>query len=445
MKSLIKKLTPDFLINSYYYFKAFLSALIFGFPSLKVSFLAITGTKGKTTTCYLLYKMLKQAGLNTALISSLYVSDGKRIYKSPYTLSMPTVFQRDKFIRQAINNKVTYVVQEITSEGIKNKRHLFCKFLSAVILNLEPEHIEHHGGFENYKKAKLELFKITAKQSLSNAFFVINLDDENLKDFIQVGDKIKKIGVSLNNNLKNKNLDLSEIVSIQKLSFKLDRTTFKLGKTTFTLYLKGTFNLYNALLAISVAKQLGISFKKLAKTLKKIKTIAGRFEIIKSTTSLDKPTVIIDYAHTPRSFEEVFKTALPYCQNKGKIIAVFGSAGGIRDKWKRPLLGTIAARYAKTIILTTEDPYDEDPEKIIEDIYKGIIQTSNFNNNHLKVYKILDRSQAIKVALKLAYSKDVILLLGKGSEQVIHLKNRIIPWNDKKTVLHHLSTISILH
>lgn len=445
MKALIKKLIPGFLIDGYYYIKAFLSALIFGFPSRKTSFIGVTGTKGKTTACYFIYKILENAGLKAGLISSLYVSDGAQLYKSPYPLSMPTVFQRDRLTLRVIKNKVQYIIQEVTSEGIKNKRHLFCNFLAAVILNLEPEHIEHHGSFKNYKNAKLELFKATAKLSLPKAFFVINADDINCQDFSLIGSGLKKIAVSLNANLTNKITPFNEILYPQKLNLKLGRTTFKLNKTNFTLYLEGSFNVYNALAAVGVARGLGIAFSNAAASLKKIKAIPGRFEVISPSARRNTPTVIIDYAHTPRSFEEVFKTALTYSQNSGKIIAVFGSAGGIRDKWKRPVIGKIAAKYADIIILTNEDPYNEEPTKILEDIYKGIIQTQKFKTKQLKISKILDRGQAIKTALTNASFRDVILLLGKGSEEVIHTKNGSIPWSDKKTVLHHLSTISILH
>ncbi len=443
IKTLIKNLLPNFLINIYYYLKAFFGAVFFGFPSKKVPFIGITGTKGKTTICYLIYRILIDAGFKTGLISSLYVSDGLKLYKSPYGLSMPTVFERDKLVKKMLYNKVDYVIQEVTSEGIKNKRHLFCNFFAAVISNLEPEHVEHHGSFENYKKAKLELFKIVSSKSLFSSFLVVNADDDNLRDFVLIKGKLKKIAVSL----KTKTIPLPYDICLSPKELKLnkDQTTFYCQKTIFKLHLGGVFNVYNVLIAIAVAKELGIALKNIAASIQKIKSVPGRLEIIQSSKKNNTPTVIIDYAHTPRSFEAVFNTAVAYRQDAGKIIAVFGSAGGTRDKWKRPVIGKIAAKYADIIILTNEDPYEENPESIIEHIYKGISSTKKFKTNNIKVYKILDRSQAIKKALEGTSYLDVVLLLGKGSEETIHIKNGTIPWSDKKVALHYLSTISILH
>jgi len=201
--------------------------------------------------------------------------------------------------------------------------------------------------------------------------------------------------------------------------------SFKVQNTKFNLQLIGEFNIYNALAAICVGLSQNVGLENCKKALEKITTMPGRMEVV-----VEKPfKVIVDLAHTPDSYEEVFKAikTMPY----NKIISVFGSAGGGRDKWKRPVLGKIAAENSDIVILTNEDPYDEDPSQILSQIKSGI---TNKQETITKIYEILDRREAIKKALELAEENDIVLLLGKGTEQLMIVGDSKIPWDDRKIV-----------
>lgn len=378
IKSFIRRLIPNFLLSIYHYKLALLAAILFWFPSRKLIVIGVTGTSGKSTTVDFITRILEEAGNKVASISTIRFKVADKEWENKYKMTMPGRFVIQKFLKQAKKAGCKFVVLEVTSQGIMQYRHKFINFDTAVFTNLSPEHIESHGNFENYRKAKLKLFK-----SVKN-IHVINRDDENSKYFWEIPAK-QKIGYSIKD-------------------FK--RTELKLN-------LIGDFNILNALASISVAKAYGIDSNVCKKALEKVKGIAGRMEVV-----VEKPfTVIVDYAHTPEQLESVYKSL----QDK-PLICVLGSCGGGRDKWKRPVLGKIAKDYCKEVIVTNEDPYDEDPMKIIEDVAEGA---------NGKAQKILDRREAIRTALKLATPYDTVIITGKGSEPWMCIKNnKKIPWDD---------------
>jgi len=297
---------------------------------------------------------------------------------------------------------------EVTSEGIKQARHKFIDFDVAVFTNLTPEHIESHGSFENYKKAKGELFKI-AKTA------IINLDDENAGYFSSLC-KGKRYEYSIKSN----NMDI-------KLS------------------MPGKFNLSNALAAAYVGLSQGVDIKVIKNALENTKGVPGRMEVV-----VREPyTVIVDYAHTPDALEKVYKTTKENYKlqiTNYKLVCVLGSAGGGRDKWKRPQMGKIASHYCDEIILTNEDPYDEDPEKIISQIESGVRSEipcgvcvgpgGDIDKEHreVEVVRISDRREAIKKALHDAGRGDAVIITGKGAEPWLMTKDGKIPWDDREVV-----------
>jgi UDP-N-acetylmuramoyl-L-alanyl-D-glutamate--2,6-diaminopimelate ligase len=291
------------------------------------------------------------------------------------------------------------MVLEVTSEGIKQHRHRFINFTAAIFTNLTPEHIESHGGFEKYKAAKGKLFK-TCKN-----IHIINIEDENANYFLQFKAN-KKYTYGLNKgDINNKDIRLN-------------------------LKLPGEFNIYNALAAISLAISQGIKLEIAKKAVEKIENIAGRMEEVISYPF----KVIVDYAVTPDALEKAYQT-IKNMYSVSKTICVFGSCGGGRDKWKRPTLGKIAAKYCDNIILTNEDPYDEDPLKIIEDIEKGIVESENFKSKKVEYEKILDRKEAIKKSLEIAKNNDIVIITGKGCEPWMCLENnKKIPWNEREII-----------
>ncbi len=355
-KSLIEKIAPSFLLDCYHYLLAILSAFWYRFPSYqkqglfgkltrKLIVIGVTGTKGKSTTAILAGKILEEGGSRVAWLTSATIKINEKEQLNPYHMTMPGRFAIQRFLRKAVKEGCKYAILEVTSEGIKQYRHKFINFDTAVFTNLKPEHIEAHGGFENYKKSKGKLFQATKN------IHVINVDDENAKYFLQFAAK-NKWGYRIENSgsavqdFSTTLVPTFKIISALYNQKQGGNTEFFIGNTLFYLKLPGMFNVYNALAAICVAKAYGIHLEICKKALEKITTMPGRMEIV-----IEKPfKAIVDLAHTPDSYEEVFKAIKEMPHNK--IISVFGSAGGGRDRWKRPVLGKIAAENSDIIILT---------------------------------------------------------------------------------------------
>lgn len=414
----IKKLIPRFVIRTYHFLLAFAGAVLYGFPSRKLKVIGITGTKGKSTTVFLAGKILEEAGFKIGWISSATIKVGDKEWLNPHHMTMPGRFVIQRLMSRMAKEKCQYCLIEVTSEGIVQNRHKFISFQTAVFLNLRPEHIEAHGSFENYRAAKLELFKAVKKNH------IINLDDENAERFLQFPAE-KKIGFTANSKQQ---AGLS-VIYYSLLSVAGEGISFKIEGKEFNLNLIGSFNAGNALAAIGIAISEGVSLDICKKALGKINQIPGRMEVI-----CDKPfKAIVDLAHTPDSYQEVFKAVkvLPHT----RIITVMGAAGGGRDKWKRPVLGKIAAENSNIVILTNEDSYEEDPSQILSEIKAGIVNNGFLNSN---LFEVLDRREAIRKALVMAKESDIVLILGKGTEQLMVVGDEKIPWDDRKVVREEL-------
>lgn len=387
-KELLKKFIPPFLLNWYHLGLAFLGAVLYGFPSRGMTVIGVTGTKGKSTAVTFCHKIFQDAGFKVASLSSICFKINNSEWPNLLKMTMPGRFIIQNFLKQAKSAGCKYVILEVTSEGILQHRHRFINFNTAVFTNLSPEHIEHHGGFENYRAAKGEFFKITKNNH------VINIDDKNAEYFLQFPAK-------------------------KKYTFGFNQGDIKNSDIRLNLKLQGEFNVLNALSAICVALIQGISLENCKKSVESIEKLPGRME-----TVLKEPfKVIVDYAHTPDALEKVYQTLK---WGSPKLICVLGSAGGGRDKWKRPKMGEIAAKYCDQIILTNEDPYDEDPMEIINQVAGGI---------EGRFERILDRKEAINKAIKSAGDNDTVIITGKGCEPWMCVKGgKKIPWDDRQIV-----------
>jgi UDP-N-acetylmuramoyl-L-alanyl-D-glutamate--2,6-diaminopimelate ligase len=389
VKELIKKIIPPFLLSWYHFKLAFLGAVLYGFPARKMKVIGITGTNGKSTTAEMIAKILEEAGYKVALLDSIRFKIGEQEQPNLLKMTMPGRFQIQRFLRKAADSGCQYAVLEVTSEGIKQHRHRFIAFEAVVFTNLSPEHIEAHGSFENYRAAKGKLFK-SAKN-----IHIINLDDENSDYFLKFSAR-------------------------KKYTYGWAKGDINDGKINLHLSLAGDFNVYNALAAIGVGVSQGIDLATCKRAVEGIREIPGRMEKV-----IAEPfRAFVDYAFTPNALEKVYQTIKTNLQPR-KMICVLGACGGGRDKWKRPVLGKLAARYCDEIIVTNEDPYDENPMEIIEQVAKGTLG---------KAKKILDRREAISNSLKSAKPGDAIIITGKGCEPWIIEKGKKIPWDDRRVV-----------
>lgn len=419
--------------------------------------IGITGTKGKSTVVELTEKILKEAGYKIASFSSIKIKIGDNEKKNLFKMTMPGRWHIQKFLKDALKAKCDYAILEVTSEGILQHRQKFIDFEVVVFTNLSPEHIERHGSFENYRSTKMKLFKE------NNEVHILNLDDKNIDYFLKFPAKRKIFFVIKKGNINIRSICITkkskvEIIKAKDCQEKVKGVYFKVNNIDFNLNLFGEFNISNALAAICICLSQKVSLDVCKKSLEKIKKIPGRMEVV-----IKEPfKVIVDYAHTPDSLEAVYKNLKKrynireICEkisSNSRLVCVLGAAGGGRDKWKRPKLGKIAKKYCDEIIITNEDPYDENPLKIMEEIESGFSQISNSKKQILKkskipikkipsYKKILDRRIAINTALKSAQKEDIVIITGKGCEPWMCIeKGRKIPWDDRKVVKEELEKL----
>lgn len=383
----------------YHFGLALFGAAICSFPSRNLTVIGVTGTKGKSTVTELLAAVLEAAGRKTAVLSSVRIKTGDKETPNRTGNSMPGRFFIQKFLRDAKNSGCTHAVIEVTSQGVVQARHKFIEWSVAAITNIAPEHIESHGSFENYRNAKLAFLEYAAA---CGAAVFVNADDERSQYF-------------------KESLPQTDVVMYSKQAIEAWPEKLFVG-------LPGEFNKENAAAVLAIARKLEVPDTVVMEALEKFKGVPGRMDFV----AKEPFRVVVDYAHTPDSMEAVYKALRADMKPSAKLIAVFGSCGGSRDKWKRPVMGEVAARYADQIILTNEDPYDEDPLAILDDIEKGILATKESKAGK-NVLKVIDRREAIRKAIAMAKPGDTIIMTGKGSEASIHIEDeKTIEWNERK-------------
>ncbi len=417
----LRKFVPKFLIFWYHFCLAFFGAFLYGFPAYKLKVIGVTGTNGKSTTVDMITRIFNEAGYATASLSSVRFQIRDKEFRNTLKMTMPGRFFIQGFLRKAVQAGCKYAVVEVTSEGIMQHRHRFLNFHTAVLTNLSPEHIERHGSFEKYREAKGKLFQMVKKAH------VINSDDQN-KGYFSAFPSISNFQFSISNQFsKNPNF---QILNAEDIKETENGVNFRVDSMNFNLKLLGKFNVSNALAALCVAKSFGISLDIAKRALEKMEGVPGRMEeVIKQPMR-----VIVDYAFTPAALEKVYQALKT---TNYKLVCVLGAAGGGRDKWKRPVLGKIAGEYCDTIIITNEDPYEEDPQKIIDEVAAGAesISINQQNRHESALYKVLDRREAIRKGLSLASSGDTVIITGKGSEDSIAVAGgKKIPWDDREAV-----------
>ncbi|MDO8584716.1 MAG: UDP-N-acetylmuramyl-tripeptide synthetase [bacterium] len=407
------------LKRAFHFAIAWFSAIFYRFPSRKLYVLGVTGTKGKSTVLELINAILVAAGKKTALMSSVRIKVGDESEKNTTSMTMPGLGFAQRFLRRAANAGCDYALIEVTSQGILQYRHRFVDFDAALVTNLHPEHIEAHGSFERYRAAKVQFFYDVAHRSVKpNKSFFINERLDGKEYFEKAANGSGKVLFFHREDF---------IYNELSARYRLDSRD---AKKMISSWLQNDFNLENVAAAVAFARALDIPTEVIFKTLETFQGVQGRMEYVARQPFV----VVVDYAHTPDSLEAVYRALSG--DGAQKLICVLGAAGGGRDAWKRSAMGAIAARYCKMIYLTNEDPYDEPPLAIVEQIERGIWEERGRTPAAETDYElVLDRREAIRRALHIAKKGDVVIMTGKGSEPWMHLaRGKKIPWSERGVV-----------
>lgn len=415
----LKRFIPKTLLQQvrplYHFLLACTGAVWYRHPSRHLTVIAVTGTKGKSTVTEMTAHLLRTHGFTVASLSTIRFMIGDEETRNLFKMTTPGRFFVQRFLRQAVDAGCTHAVLEMTSEGAKQFRHRFIDFDALVFTNLSPEHIESHGSFENYKNAKLRIAGAVLRSKKRPRYLIANTDNEHGIDFLNFNIE-HKIGYGLK--------DIS-LYTLQKES-----VTMVIENTTIRVPLVGLFNVYNALAATTLARALGVELGTIERAFRTLPPIHGRVEQFHSNKDQKAVTAVVDYAHTPDSLKQFYE-AFPQVPK----VCILGNTGGGRDTWKRPEMGGIAARHCDQVILTNEDPYDENPRKIVEDMAKGIDDKS-------KLTIIMDRREAIRAALKMAPEGGYVLISGKGTDPYIMGPNNTRQvWSDAEVVKEELARL----
>jgi len=415
-RSLLRRARPP-----YHFLLSLAAALLYRIPGKRMIVAGVTGTKGKSTVVEMARIILQEAGMHVASLSSLRYWIGDDSWPNTLKMTVPGRFKLQGFLRHARDKGSTHMVLEMTSEGIAQSRHRFIRYEVVAITNLHPEHIEAHGSFEAYRNAKAKLFRATRRTH------VLNADDEHFSFFRQFP-AARKILYSLQPQPALKLRAGEELLCASDIRVTASAAEFQVGDQPFRMAMTGRFNVSNALCAIAIGRALGAPLGTAQKALARFEKPEGRLECIDEGQIFG---VVVDFAHTPDSLRAVYET-VKELRPGAEIIAVLGGTGGGRDKWKRPLMGEIALRYARKVFFTNEDPYDEDPAAIIEEVAKG----SEKVPEEKRIFeKILDRKEAIRKAVHEATLNDTIVITGKGGEQWMVLRGgEKTPWSDSEIV-----------
>jgi UDP-N-acetylmuramoyl-L-alanyl-D-glutamate--2,6-diaminopimelate ligase len=430
MKKFLKKILPDSFKLFYHKLVADLANILYGYPSRKMIVVGVTGTNGKTTTCHFIYNILKNAGYKVGMMTTTTLALGSKKWVNKTRLTTFAPMESNKLLKRMVNAGCEYAILETSSHAAIQYRTRGIAYDVCVITNITREHLDYHKTFDEYKESKRIILAIPYKSFRKPHVLkqvILNRDESNYEYLSQVkADRKFRYGI-LRGDI------IAERINYYTTSSDfLVRTPF--GNKRITINLPGRFNVYNALAAITTTVALAIDLETIRIGLLKTLGVPGRMEKIspdrKFKDKLDF-NVIVDFAHTPDAFYQIFETIRNV--KKNRLICVFGSAGE-RDKSKRPLLGNLAGTHAQIVIITSEDPRSEDPKMIMQSIKKGVLQGEKGKNFIAgeNLFLIEDRHHAIKKALEIAQTGDLVMILGKGAEQTQDLKKGKIPWDDRK-------------
>jgi len=368
---------------------AAMAAAFYGHPSRELKLVGVTGTNGKTTTATLLYDMVMAMGHNAGLISTVVYRIGSRSIHSTHTT--PDSIRLNQMMRQMIDEGCEYCFMEVSSHAAAQHRIDYLHFAGALFSNLTHDHLDYHGTYKEYIRAKKSFFDALDK----SAWAVVNIDDRNGEVMVQ------------NTRAKVYRLSLRSMADFHTRIIELMTDGMHLDLAGHDIWVKftGRFNAYNLTTVYAAATLLGIDPIEVLTTLSTLSPVSGRFETI---VAKDRTMAVVDYAHTPDALENVLQTIEEVRTPQQQLFVVCG-CGGDRDSSKRPEMARIALRYATTAIFTSDNPRTEDPEAILNDMIAGVGDAANY-------LRISDRREAIRTASMLAAAGDIILVAGKGHE-----------------------------
>lgn len=386
-----------------------LASNFYGNPSEKLKLIGVTGTNGKTSVSTLLFDIFKNLGYDSALLSTVEIRIADQII--PATHTTPDIITINKILAQAVEEGCEFAFMEVSSHGIAQNRIEGLHFKIAGFTNLTHDHLDYHKTFDEYLKTKKRFFD----ELDATAVAITNIDDKNGNVMLQ------------NTKAAKKSYALKTMADYHGRLLEVDFNGMLLnfnGKEFWTT-LTGKFNVYNLLLVFGIASELGFEQEEILQAISQLKRVSGRFETFKSDGGI---IFIVDYAHTPDALENILDSINDIRTKNERLITVFG-CGGDRDHAKRPEMGNIATKKSTLAIITSDNPRTEDPAAIIKEIEAGV-EPQNFS----KYTSIPDRKEAIKMAIKFAEPKDIVLVAGKGHETYQEINGVKHHFDDKETI-----------
>ena len=416
-RRVVKKLIPTGMFRRIepfgHWCEAVLAATRYGFPARHMHIIGVTGTNGKTTTSFMIHKMLSQAGVKSALMTTVAYGVGNDITPQVAHMTTASAPLLQKRLREFRRAGVEWVVLETTSHALAQHRVWGIPYEIAVMTNVTHEHLDYHGTFAHYLAAKVKLFRIAAKHG--RHFGVVNADDENAEAFVAASKDAVTYGLQ-------KGELRAHAVALQPSGSSYTAT---IGEQSYhiSVNIPGEFNVYNSLAAVAVGRQLGLGREQIEQGIAALSGVEGRMDVVHEGQGF---SVIVDFAHTPDSFERLLRDVR--AATRGKLVVLFGSAGR-RDEAKRAIQGEIAGRYGDEVVLTEEDDRDVDGHEILAQIAEGAARSGKVKDESM--FLILDRVEAINFAMTRAKTADdTVILLGKGHEKTIERVDGEQPWDE---------------
>ncbi len=432
IKALLPRRMFRVLQPYYHYAMAWCAALFYGFPGRRLRIVGVTGTTGKTSVVAMAAQALRAGGMRVGYTSTALFSDGERDWLNDKKMTMVGRFFTQKMLRAMVRNGCDVALVETTSEGAVQFRHRFINYDVMVITGLYPEHIESHGGFENYKKAKQSLFthlqkcrRKTLRGAVVSKMAIVHCDDQYASDFCLLP-PAQTMGFATAPQACDGCADT--VVPYDVTGASATGVRMRFAGHDVQLKILGAFNAGNAAAAGCICMACGMSAADTARALEAVAYVPGRIERIDEGQNF---TVIVDYAFEPHAVAALYETIVAI--QPRRIVHVLGSAGGGRDRARRHALGVLAGTHADTVIVTNEDSYDEDPQEIMREVARGAIDAGKAMDATVVI--VPQRGDAIARAVNMAQGGDVVLITGKGCEQAIAgPRGQLTPWDDRTAV-----------